>query len=166
MTNKKTKDGTEFLDDAVRLTRVGTFLRRWRIDELPQFINVFKGDMSLIGPRPFTTNDIDIYLKALDEDETSGILSRSEAESLLTRRHHVRPGMTGSGFISGFGGKGGPYVTPQEHVRDMLKCDVEYAEEGTLQTDFKIAISTSSAIFKRKSAEIHHPKGYTPPDNG
>src|SRR5207253_5773503 len=76
--------------DDLRITRVGRWLRRWNIDELPQLLNVLKGDMSLVGPRPHALSH--------DRDYEQRI-------SLYARRHNVRPGITGWAQVNGLRGE-------------------------------------------------------------
>ena len=82
MNDKKDKDGNLFSDE-IRLTKVGRFIRKTSLDELPQLINVLKGDMSLIGPRPLLPE----YLPLYDE--------------LQKRRQEVKPGITGWAQVNG-----------------------------------------------------------------
>lgn len=109
-----------------RITRIGRFLRKTSIDEFPQFFNVLKGDMSIVGPRPHPI--------ALNQQ-----YARSVAE--LMRRHHVKPGITGLAQISGARGR-----TPNtQAMRDRLRYDLEYINSWSLGLDLKIILLT---IFK------------------
>ena len=111
------------LPDAERLTKVGRFVRSTSIDELPQLINVLKGDMSLIGPRPLTP----IYLQLFNEEQA--------------RRMEVRPGITGWAQVNG-----------RNHCKlsKKFEYDVWYVDHCTLQTDVKILWMTVLNVLNRK----------------
>jgi len=104
-----------------RVTRVGRFLRRLRLDEIPQLINVLSGDMSLVGPRPERLYFVKKFRKVFP---------------LYSRRLHVRPGITGWAQI-----KGG-YDQSLEHVKKKLEYDLFYLENMSLRMDLKIVLST------------------------
>jgi lipopolysaccharide/colanic/teichoic acid biosynthesis glycosyltransferase len=110
MTDERDADG-KLLPDAQRLTRVGTFVRKTSIDELPQLINVLKGDMALIGPRPLLVQYLPLY-------------SKEQA-----RRHEVRPGITGWAQVNG---------RNLCKLSKKFEYDVWYVEHCTLMTDIKI----------------------------
>ena len=112
MTDERGPDG-ELLPDAVRLTRVGKFVRSTSIDELPQLINVLKGDMAIIGPRPLLKRYLSLY-------------SPEQA-----RRHEVRPGITGWAQCHG---------RNTVSWQDKFKLDVWYVDHCTLMTDLKILL--------------------------
>ncbi len=116
-------DGLFKITDDPRVTRVGRFLRRTSIDELPQLINVLHGDMSLVGPRPLV----------LDEDR------------LIEGRHRDRlqfaPGMTGPWQVLG------PNRPP---LSEMVKTDYLYAANWSLWSDVKILLRTFSHVFARR----------------
>ena len=118
------------LSDEVRLTQTGKIIRGFSIDELPQLINVLKGDMSLIGPRPLLTQ----------------YLSRYTPEQ--TRRHNVRPGITGWAQVNGRNALS---------WEEKFKLDVEYVEKVTLSLDLKILWMTVLNVVQRKgiSADGH-----------
>lgn len=103
-----------------RVTRVGGFLRRTSLDELPQLWNVLIGDMSLVGPRPEVTYSLDAY------------------EPWMLRRFVATPGMTGLWQVSGRSRLG---------LRDMLRLDVEYVQERSLLLDARIMLLTVPAVF-------------------
>jgi len=106
--------------DDPRHTDLGRWLRRWSLDEIPQFWNVAKGDMSLVGPRP----------------ELPSIVAKYEPWQ--HQRHAVRPGLTGLWQVSERG------VIPMHEATDI---DITYAESVTLLNDFRIIIATPSAAF-------------------
>ena len=121
MTDERGPDG-ELLSDAERLTKVGKFVRSTSIDELPQFINVLKGDMSLIGPRPLLVKYLPLY-------------SAEQA-----RRHEVRPGI--SGWAQCHGRNAISWT-------EKFKLDVWYVDHCTLWTDIKVVWITIMKVIKR-----------------
>ena len=122
MSNKKDKDGN-LLPDKDRITKYGEFIRSASIDELPELINVLKGDMALVGPRPLLVE----YLPYYTEKEK--------------HRHDVRPGITGLAQINGRN-----YITWEE----TFEYDVEYVNNITFLNDFKILIGTVVKVLKRE----------------
>ena len=109
--------------DDKRKTKFGEFIRKTNIDELPQFINVWKGEMSIVGPRPHMLKHTEQYSKLIDE---------------YMVRHFVKPGITGWAQITGFRGE-----TP--HLSDMegrVKQDIWYIENWSLWLDFRIILIT------------------------
>lgn len=109
-----------------RITRVGRFLRRWSLDELPQIWNVFRGDMSLVGPRPFFESDLEDY------------------EAHHFRRLGAKPGVTGLWQVSG-----------RSHVVDfeeVVRLDREYIEHWSIWLDISIMLRTIPAVFGRHGA--------------
>jgi len=108
-----------------RVTRVGAFLRRWSIDELPQLVNVLKGEMSLVGPRPLPVRD---FLRMEEEDK---------------RRLGAVPGMTGYWQISG---------RSNLSFEDMVRLDLHYVENWSLSFDLKIILKTLGAVLRREGA--------------
>jgi lipopolysaccharide/colanic/teichoic acid biosynthesis glycosyltransferase len=113
----------ELLPDAQRLTRFGVFLRKSSIDELPEIINVLKGDMSLVGPRPLLMQYLDRYTPE------------------QARRHEVKPGITGWAQIHGRNA-----LTWEE----KFKLDVWYVDHWSLWLDIKILIVTVWKILRRE----------------
>lgn len=122
MTDERDADGN-LLPDADRLTKIGKFIRSTSIDELPQLINVLKGDMSLIGPRPLLPQYLPLYSKE------------------QMRRHEVRPGITGWAQCNGRNA-----ITWAEKFR----LDVWYVDNISLWTDIKIIVITVKKVFKRE----------------
>ena len=121
MTDERDADGN-LLPDAQRLTKVGSFVRKTSIDELPQLINVLKGDMALIGPRPLLVQYLPLY-------------SKEQA-----RRHEVRPGITGWAQVNG------------RNLCKMSKkfeYDVWYVDNCSLVTDMKIVWMTVMNVLTR-----------------
>ena len=122
MTDERGPDG-ELLPDADRLTPFGKKLRALSLDELPELFNVLKGDMSLVGPRPFLKKYLPLY---------------SEEQN---RRHEVRPGITGLAQT-----KGRNLVDWQERFR----YDVYYVDHLSFELDLKIILMTVSTVLKRE----------------
>lgn len=122
MTDERDAEG-RLLPDAQRLTRVGKFIRSTSIDELPQLINVLKGDMALIGPRPLRVHYLPLY-------------SKEQA-----RRHEVRPGI--SGWAQCHGRNAISWT-------EKFKLDVWYVDHCTLWTDIKIFFITIKNVLMRK----------------
>ena len=114
MTDERDAEGN-LLPDEQRLTKVGKFVRSTSIDELPQFINVFKGDMSLIGPRPLLVQ----YLSLYNEEQR--------------RRHEVRPGISGWAQCNG---------RNSISWTEKFKLDVWYVDHCTMLTDIKVVFRT------------------------
>lgn len=122
MTDERDADGN-LLPDEKRLTKVGRFVRSTSIDELPQLINVFKGDMSLIGPRPLLVQ----YLPLYDDEQK--------------RRHEVRPGI--SGWAQCHGRNAISWT-------EKFKLDVWYVDHCTLWTDIRVIFITIKNVLMRK----------------
>lgn len=122
MTDERDANG-ELLPNEVRLTKVGRFIRAASIDELPQFINVFKGDMSLIGPRPLLTWFLPLY----DKEQA--------------RRHEVRPGITGWAQVHG---------RNNSTYSQKFKDDVWYVDHLSFITDCKIVWITIKNVLGAK----------------
>jgi polysaccharide biosynthesis protein PslA len=114
-----------------RITRIGRFLRRTSLDELPQLVNVLQGDMSLVGPRPHA-----IGMKAAERD-----LQDIAAE--YAHRHRVKPGITGWAQVNG---SRGPIETAAE-VRRRVRYDLEYVAQASLWLDLKILLRTAPVLF-------------------
>ena len=121
MTDERDADG-KLLPDAQRLTKVGKFIRSTSVDELPQLINVLKGDMALIGPRPLMPK----YLPLYNEEQK--------------HRHDVRPGLTGLAQVNGRNA-----ITWEK----KFEYDVEYVRNISFVLDAKIILGTVMAVLKR-----------------
>lgn len=122
MTDECDEEGN-LLPDADRLTKVGRFVRSTSLDELPQLINVLKGDMALIGPRPLLVQ----YLPLYDKEQA--------------RRHEVRPGITGWAQVNGRNA-----ISWQR----KFELDVWYVDHCSFLLDLKIVFMTIKKIFKRE----------------
>ena len=118
--------------DDPRMTRVGAFMRRASIDEFPQFLNVLKGDMSVIGPRPDLERETELY-------------EGNEGDKLL-----VRPGITGWAAVSG---------RNAIQWRDRLKLDVEYVHNVSFAFDVKVFFLTFKTIFSQEGIFVEEPGG-------
>lgn len=121
MTCEKDKNGN-LLPDEKRLTKYGKFIRSTSLDELPELINIIKGDMSIVGPRPLLVK----YLPLYNEEQK--------------HRHDVRPGLTGLAQVNGRNA-----VSWEEKFR----LDVEYVENVTLSGDIRIIIDTVKVVLNR-----------------
>lgn len=122
MTEERNENG-EYLPDKVRLTPFGKKIRSMSIDELPQLINILKGDMSVIGPRPLPTNFMEYY---------------TEEEK---RRHEVRPGLSSLTGISG---------RNTMSWKDKFEKDVWYVDHVSFLLDCKIVLKTIIVVLKRE----------------
>jgi len=116
----KTDRGGKLLPDADRLTNFGNFLRKTSLDEIPQLLNIIKGQMSLIGPRPLRVRYLPYY---------------TEKEQL---RHTIRPGITGLAQIKGYRGE---IIKPSD-ILNRIRLDIMYVEKWSFLLDFKIIILT------------------------
>lgn len=122
MTDERDSEG-KLLHDSKRLTRIGKFVRSASLDELPQIINVIKGDMSLIGPRPLLIKYLPLY-------------SPRQA-----RRHEVRPGITGWAQVNG---------RNAISWQDRFELDVWYVDNVSFRLDMKIIFMTIKKVIKRE----------------
>lgn len=126
MNDRKDVNGN-LLPDAERMTKAGSFVRKTSLDEIPQLINVLKGDMSLIGPRPLLVQYLPYY---------------TEIEKL---RHTVRPGITGLAQVNG---------RNNLSWDKRLEMDVEYVENISFIDDMKIIIKTFEKVLKREDIVV------------
>lgn len=122
MTNEKDAQGN-LLPDEQRMTKYGQFLRSTSLDELPEFFNILKGDMSFVGPRPLLVK----YLPLYNEEQK--------------RRHHVRPGLTGLAQANGRNS-----LTWEQKFED----DVKYVDNVSLSLDLSILFKTVYTVLKRE----------------
>ena len=125
MTDERDADGN-LLPDAMRLTKVGRFIRSTSIDELPQLVNILKGDMAFIGPRPLLVQYLPLY---------------SEEQH---RRHDVTPVMSGWAQVNGLRG--------DTSIRKRIDYDIYYIENWSLGLDFKIMFLTPLKGFVNENA--------------
>ena len=126
MSDKKDENGN-LLPDSERLTKFGKILRATSLDELPEFVNILKGEMSLIGPRPLAV----CYLPYYNEKEK--------------HRHDVRPGLTGLAQINGRNAL---------NWDDRFAFDIEYVENITFMNDLKILLKTVLKVLKRDGVVV------------
>ena len=116
-----------------RVTHVGTFLRVWSLDELPQLINVLRGEMSLVGPRPHARVHDDLYTALIPH---------------YTERQRVKPGITGWAQVHGCRGE-----TPTlASMRARVDYDVWYAAHADIALDLEILLRTAVEVFRRRNA--------------
>ncbi|MDR6733821.1 sugar transferase [Sphingobacterium sp. 2149] len=129
MNDKKDADGN-LLPDADRLTPIGAFVRKTSLDEIPQLINVLKGDMAIIGPRPLLIQYLPLY------------------NAVQRRRHEVRPGITGWAQING---------RNAISWSRKFELDIWYVDHVSFKTDLKVFFLTFKKVFKSEgiSAEGH-----------
>src|SRR6185437_5083241 len=120
MTDERDGQGN-LLPDAERITTVGSFLRKTSLDELPQLINILKGDMSFVGPRPLLMEYLPLYTEA------------------QAGRHSVKPGITGLAQVKG---------RNQLSWNDKFAYDREYAENISFMLDLKIVLLTTMQVVK------------------
>lgn len=106
-----------------RVTKVGRIIRKTSIDELPQFINVLKGEMSVVGPRPHMVSHTHMYAEKIDK---------------FMVRHFIKPGITGLAQVSGYRGE----VEDDNHIINRVKYDIFYLENWSLLLDIKIVFQT------------------------
>ena len=122
-------DGKTFkIEDDPRITRVGRFLRKTSLDELPQFWNVLKNEMSLVGTRPPTPNEVDIY------------------EVPEWQRLDVKPGMTGEWQVHG--------RSSIRNFEDIIKLDLRYQKNWSLAYDLMLIIKTIVVVFRKDSGAV------------
>jgi len=122
-----------------RVTKVGAFLRRSSLDELPQLINVLKGDMSLVGPRPHP-----MWRKASDLWEQGGSEPIEAIVHEYAARHRVKPGITGWAQISGYRGE----TATIDRMLKRVELDIHYIDNWSLWFDVTIILRTFVALFK------------------
>ena len=106
-----------------RVTSIGKIIRKTSIDELPQFINVLKGDMSVVGPRPHMVSHTHMYAEKIDK---------------FMVRHFIKPGITGLAQVSGFRGE----VEDDNFITNRVKYDIFYLENWSIIMDLRIITKT------------------------
>ena len=116
-------------DNDIRLTKIGKFLRLSALDEMPQFINVLIGDMSVVGPRPHPVNLNKEYVEKINK---------------FNKRHRFKPGITGLAQSKGFSG----YISGIIDMRDRVKMDIFYFKNWSIILDTKIIIITAFELLK------------------
>ena len=126
MSDKRDANG-ELLPDKQRLNKFGRILRSTSLDELPEFFNILKGDMSFVGPRPLLVKYLEHY------------------NSFEMRRHEVRPGLTGLAQVSG---------RAALSWKEKFEKDVAYVDHVTFLTDLKIALLTVKKVFVHEGIEF------------
>ncbi len=129
MAVNKDADKVQATKNDMRVTRLGRFIRKTSIDELPQFINVFKGDMSVVGPRPHMLAHTEQYSELINE---------------YMVRHFVKPGITGWAQVNGYRGA----TTETEHMRMRVEYDVWYIENWSFLLDLIIIFRTTTNVFR------------------
>ncbi|HSW54159.1 MAG TPA: exopolysaccharide biosynthesis polyprenyl glycosylphosphotransferase [Ignavibacteriaceae bacterium] len=110
-----------------RVTRIGRVLRKTNLDELPQFINVLKGDMSVVGPRPLIKGVDQVYQKVFED---------------IKMRYNVRPGLTGWSQINGLRGEVVDEKESKQHITEKMKFDLWYIENWSMKFDIQIILIT------------------------
>ena len=131
-----TEDGdkvTQASKNDTRITPVGAFLRRTSLDELPQFINVLQGSMSVVGPRPHAVAHNEMYRKKVE---------------YYMLRHRIKPGITGWAQINGWRGE----TDTVDKMKMRVQYDLEYIKNWSLWLDFKIVLMTVFKGFVGKNA--------------
>lgn len=130
MTDERDDEG-ELLPNELRITKIGRFIRKTSLDELPQLFNVLKGDMAIVGPRPLMIRYLELYTPE------------------QARRHEVRPGITGWAQCHGRNA-----IT----WADKFKLDVWYVDHCTLKTDLEVIILTIKAVIKGSGIDSNNEK--------
>lgn len=120
---------TQAVRNDPRVTRAGAFLRKYSLDELPQLLNVIKGEMSLVGPRPHALSHEVAFDGALDR---------------FSRRRRVLPGITGWAQVNGYRGE----TRTLDDVRDRMDCDLFYVDNWSIGLDLEILARTVTTVFR------------------
>ena len=123
MTLNEIADVEQVSKNDPRITKIGRFIRKTSIDELPQFFNVFLGDMSVVGPRPHMVSHTEMYAKKVDK---------------FMVRHFIKPGITGLAQTNGYRGE----VESEKDIINRVKYDIFYLENWSLLLDIKIVFLT------------------------
>ena len=122
-------DEVHAVENDIRVTGIGSFIRKTSIDELPQFLNVIKGDMSVVGPRPHIPSLSSEYQKDVDD---------------YFKRHAVKPGITGLAQVSGYRGE----IKKKSDIKNRVRLDIFYIENWSFLLDVKIILMTVFNVFK------------------
>jgi putative colanic acid biosynthesis UDP-glucose lipid carrier transferase len=129
MQMNKDSDSLQATKGDSRITKIGSFLRRTSMDELPQFFNVLMGDMSVVGPRPHMLSHTMQYKAVINQ---------------FMVRHFLKPGITGWAQVSGFRGE----TKQQKDMEDRVKHDIFYLENWTAALDLKIVLKTVTNVLE------------------
>ena len=122
-------DQTSTVKNDFRITKIGYFLRKTSLDELPQFFNVLRGEMSVVGPRPHLPSLSIEYQKDVDD---------------YLRRHIVKPGITGLAQVSGYRGE----IKKKSDIKNRVRLDIFYIENWSFLLDVKIILMTIFNVFR------------------
>jgi putative colanic acid biosynthesis UDP-glucose lipid carrier transferase len=129
MAPNKNADDIQATKNDMRVTKIGRFIRKTSIDELPQFYNVLFGTMSVVGPRPHMVKHTNEYASSVDK---------------YMARHFVKPGITGLAQVRGYRGE----VETESDIQNRIKFDIFYIENGSIFLDLKIIVQTILNAFK------------------
>ena len=129
MKPNKDSDSKQATKNDMRVTKIGKFIRKTSLDEFPQFINVLKGEMSLVGPRPHMVKHTNDYSKIVDQ---------------YMIRHFLKPGITGWAQINGFRGE----ITDPKQIKMRVANDLWYLENWNVWLDLRIMFLTVYRVFK------------------
>ena len=122
-------DKVHAVENDIRVTKIGSFMRKTSIDELPQFLNVLIGNMSVVGPRPHIPSLSSEYQKDVDD---------------YFKRHAVKPGITGLAQVSGYRGE----IKKRSDIKNRVRLDIFYIENWSFLLDVKIILMTVFNVFK------------------
>jgi len=128
-------------DNLLRITRVGRWLRKARLDELPQFFNILSGDMNIVGPRPHPASNFELFVLAARNTAESGVQI-----PYYSMRHSVRPGITGWAQVRY------RYANNLFEEMEKLRFDLYYLKHYSLWLDLRILVETVAMIF------VHSPQ--------
>ncbi len=122
-----------------RITKIGSILRRTNLDELPQFFNILKGDMSVVGPRPHFLPYNEVYSEIVDE---------------IKLRSRVRPGLTGWAQVHGLRGDSHDPIENERRTRKRIEYDIWYIENWSIWLDIQIIILTIWQMIKGETKAV------------
>ncbi len=125
----KDADKQQASKNDMRITKIGKFIRKTSIDELPQFYNVLFGNMSVVGPRPHMLKHTDEYASKVDK---------------YMLRHFVKPGITGLAQVKGYRGE----IQKESDILNRIKLDIFYIENWSFLLDLKIIVQTILNVFR------------------